>query len=62
MPDETVFSQDDEAVAVIPDLGGMPLEVIFSADDSALSNAVQRLLRDLRRPGEQYAAHSTTTG
>ncbi|BCB76336.1 hypothetical protein GCM10022251_24620 [Phytohabitans flavus] len=49
--------QPDAQSSAIPDLRSVPLEAVLATDDSVLSNAVRRLLGDLSRPSERYAAH-----
>lgn len=58
MHDERTVPQDDEP-AGIADVRRLPLDVLLDTDDSALANALRRVLRDLSQPGENYAAHST---
>lgn len=52
-------SEGDADLPVV-DLGRLPLDVLLKSDDSALSNAMARLVRGMERPGENYAAHGTT--
>lgn len=60
MHEASGFSPDDEVNATIPDVSNLPLDVVLGVDDSALSNALRRLVREMNRPGENYAAHGTT--
>jgi hypothetical protein len=50
----------DAGVLGIPDVRSLPLDVVLSTEDSALSKAVLRLVEDLGRPAEQYTAHGTS--
>lgn len=51
---------EDDTESMIADVSSMPLDAVFHSDDSALSNAMRRLLGDMARPGENYAAHGST--
>jgi FXSXX-COOH protein len=46
----------DHAGEVRMNVGAMPLDHLLSTDDSALAALVQRVLDDLDRSGENYAA------
>jgi len=49
------------AIWAIPDLSALPLEKVFSDDDSALAHAVRRVVHELHENSEQYAAHSSSS-
>lgn len=59
MADDQILSQDD-GMPAIPDVRSLALDVVLSTEDSALSKAVLRLVGDLGRPAEHYAAHGTS--
>lgn len=42
------------------DLTGLYLDAVLGADDSVLARSMRRVLRDLDRPEESYAAHGNT--
>ena len=50
-----------KAVNVILDVSSLPLEEVFSDDNSALAHAVRRLVDELKKTNEQYAAHSSSS-
>ncbi|MDQ7904913.1 hypothetical protein RB614_10310 [Phytohabitans sp. ZYX-F-186] len=61
MHEEEHSAAADEASAyLLPDLSKQALGELFATDDSALAACVQRLLRDMSRPAENYAAHGST--
>lgn len=60
MHDERTLPQDDDAPATIADVRSLSLDVLLHTDDSALTDALRRVLSDLSRPGENYAAHGST--
>jgi len=49
----------EKAIHVIPDLSALPLEEVFSNDDSALAHAVRRVVDEMHEKSEPYAAHSS---
>ena len=51
----------DESEPKIADVTRLPLDAVLGHDDSVLDNAVRRLLRDLERQDENYAAHGSST-
>ena len=53
--------REDDAMPAIPDVRDLPVDAVLRADDSALSNALRRLVTGMAESGENYAAHSTTT-
>jgi len=53
---DRVTAFGDEADQVRMDVGQLPLDQLLSSDDSALTAMVQRVLDDIDRPGEHYAA------
>lgn len=60
MFETTQLSEDDNTEPTIADIGELSLEKLLDGDDLALSRSVRRVLDELRRPGENYAAHGTT--
>jgi FXSXX-COOH protein len=53
---DSVTPLGDHAGEVRMNVGAVPLDQLLSAQDSALAAVVQRLLDDIDRPGENYAA------
>lgn len=51
---------NDETEPMIADVGRIPLETLLASDDSALASTIRRVIDELGRPGENYAAHGTT--
>lgn len=51
---------EGDADPAIADLSSLSLDVVLGSDDSALANSLRRLLHDMGRPGENYAAHGST--
>jgi len=51
----------EKAIRVIPDLSALPLEEVFSDDNSALAHAVRRVVDEMHKKSEQYAAHSSSS-
>ena len=51
---------DDGTEPMIADVGQLPLETLLASDDSALASTIRRVIDELGRPGENYAAHGTT--
>ena len=51
---------EGDADRVIANLSHQPLDVVLRPEHSALDNAVRRVLADIVRLGENYAAHGTT--
>jgi hypothetical protein len=60
MPDDKDFPRSDETPPAIPDVCGLPMALVLGGEDSALSNAVRRVLQDLSQPGDPWTAHGTT--
>jgi FXSXX-COOH protein len=46
---------DDASDAVLVDVTRLPLNDLVSLDDSALANAIRRVLQDLERPHDTHA-------
>lgn len=51
---------EGETDSALPDVNGVPLDTLLAGEDSALHTALRRLLREMERPGENYAAHGST--
>jgi hypothetical protein len=51
---------DADGGSLIPDLNDVPIEVLLDDDESILSTALRRLVSDMNRPAENYAAHSNS--
>jgi FXSXX-COOH protein len=60
MDDGGILPPDADGPA-IPDVHRLPLRDLLDAGDSVLTGALRRLVHDLERPAENYAAHSTST-
>lgn len=54
------FRREDDAEPSILDVNDLPLDVVLASDDSALSTALRRVVRDMDQPGENFAAHGST--
>jgi hypothetical protein len=52
---------EQEYGSAILDVNELPIEALVDHDDSVLSDALRRLVRDMDRPAENYAAHSSCT-
>jgi FXSXX-COOH protein len=61
MGEATRSCQAREAGTMVPDLHDRPLASVLSSEDSALANSVRRVVAEMRRPAEAYAAHSSST-
>jgi FXSXX-COOH protein len=60
MHDAETYSQDPPDEPMV-DISKVPLEVVLgSSQDSVLNNALRRLMGEIGRPGEDYAAHGST--
>jgi hypothetical protein len=59
MHDAESSAKEGDALSPVADISQQALDLVF-ADDSALANAVRRLVRGMGLPGESYAAHGTT--
>jgi FXSXX-COOH protein len=61
MPDDKDLPRSDETPSAIPDLRGLPLALVLDGGDSALNNAVRRLLRGVSRSSSSpWSAHGST--
>ncbi|GAA0903101.1 hypothetical protein [Virgisporangium aurantiacum] len=58
MSESPGWNLDEEAQPTIADVSNIPLEIVFRTDDSALGHSIRKLLLDMNRQGENYAAHS----
>ena len=52
---------ENDTRPVIPDLSSFPLQELFSDDDSALGQAVRRVVDEMDKRSEQYAGHSSSS-
>ncbi|GAB1689768.1 FxSxx-COOH cyclophane-containing RiPP peptide [Krasilnikovia sp. M28-CT-15] len=60
MDDAAANTTDSDVNHGPPDLGALPLDKVLGVEDTVLNNALRRVHEELSRPGENYAAHSTT--
>ncbi|BFU46649.1 hypothetical protein [Krasilnikovia sp. MM14-A1004] len=61
MVEPHVHTVDEEPVRLLPDVSSLPLEAIFRGDESTLGRCVRRVLEDLQRWDERYAAHGSSS-
>jgi FXSXX-COOH protein len=54
-----ISSLGQDADSAVADLTRLPLSVVLDPQDSALDNALRRVLREIDKPGENYAAHGS---
>lgn len=62
MHDAADSPAEGDAHMSVPDFSGLPLDVVLRSDhspDSALTAALRRVVADMGRPGESYAAHDS---
>lgn len=52
---------DVDGGSAIPELNGLPIKALLGDDDSVLNAALRRIVREMNRPAENYAAHSSST-
>ncbi|GAB1689767.1 hypothetical protein [Krasilnikovia sp. M28-CT-15] len=60
MVEPHVHTVDEEPVRLLADVSSLPLEAIFLDDDSTLGRCVRRVVEDLQRWDEPYAAHGSS--
>jgi FXSXX-COOH protein len=60
MHDAERSAEEGDAPPPVADISQQALDVVFASDDSALANAVRRIVRGMGLPGESYAAHGST--
>jgi FXSXX-COOH protein len=58
---EATRRNDHEGEPLLPILDALPLKAVLTGNDSALSTALRRLVQDMNEPGENYAAHSSSS-
>jgi hypothetical protein len=49
-------SPDDDCRTDLLDVGSMPFQKLILSDDTVLTNSLNRLLADIERASERYAA------
>lgn len=60
MHDERTLPPDGEAPAGILDVRELALDVVLHSDHPVLTNAIQRVLRDMGESGEGWTAFGNT--
>jgi FXSXX-COOH protein len=60
MQDRGKGLDDTEVDGVLPEIGTVALVELLRSEDSALADAVRRLVREADRPEQSYAAFGST--
>jgi FXSXX-COOH protein len=58
---EATRPEQDGQEPIIADAGDLPLDLVLTGDESVLSNSLRRVVEEYSRPGESYAAHSSSS-
>jgi len=58
MHDERTTPQDESMTGIL-DVRDLSLDAVLTEDDSALTNAVRRIVAEMGRPEDSYAAHGS---